>query len=451
MRNRVLFAVGVFIIVTVILCFYVRQPLRYPNVIYISVDALRADHLSCYGYKRATSPNIDTLAREGVIFTQAIAQSSHTPASIGVIITGNLPYKNSLINWGNRVDDATPNLMQILKKKGYRTIFLSNHPAFSKEIDNFAQQFDEYLVLDSDEGSVTKKAMQVLGKDPGRPVFVWVHYMEVHSPYRPSKYLRDLFFHDKYYRQKKLPIVESCYDGYGDRGIPRWLAEQHGNQDNPDYYIALYDAAIRTVDEQIGILRHKLEELKLFDHTLMIISADHGEMLGEKGYYFHHGKFLYEPLLRVPLVIRFGKMKPKMRVVQSQVPAHMSFLPTILDILEIEKSFQTDGSSLLHLIKGKNSNDFHFIFSDEGHATKCIRTKEWKLICTIHHDILKYELYDLKHDPFEEHDLVNTNKEMFGLLKEKLDVYRQVPVKRRGERVLDNASKAKLKSLGYMQ
>lgn len=438
------------IIVTGIICFicYLNVP-RKLNVLLITIDALRYDHLSCYGYKRNTAPNIDKFSREGVLFTQAIAQSSRTPTSIPTIATSTYPNQHLFLEWGNHIKSNLATIANILKSRGYRTIFVGGAENFFTGLHGLDKGFDIFYAKDNDANTVTNKALEFILKDINRPFFLRIHYMDVHAPYNPGRFDK-LYIDDELYdRQKKLPIVKDTFYGYGYKGIPEGLAQKNGEIDNPDYYIAHYDGAIRSVDEQIGVLLARLRALNLDKNTIIIITSDHGEMLGEHGYYFHHGYFIYEPLIRIPLIMKCRGVIPQHKAIDGQVSAHIDIGPTILDILRIHKIKTMEGRSLLPIILGKKKTPL-YIFSDEGYTSKCIRTEEWSLI---HNNANKeYELYNLKTDPGELNNVVETEKEKFNFLRLKLDRYKQADRQtNRATPILDDNTRTRLKSLGYVQ
>lgn len=452
-KQKLIILISGFLIITgaVYLLYCLNQP-RKLNVILITVDALRADHLGCYGYKRNTSPNIDKLAKEGVLFTQAIAQSSHTPASIGSIATSTPPNANLLINWGDSIKPTLSTMVYILKSSGYKTIFIGANGNFLEGLHRFTQDFDIFYEEPSPAVIITNNALQYLRKYINEPFFMWVHYMDVHN-YAPSKPFESLYVNDSLYnKQNKLPIVKNILNSYGYNGIPESLARERNWIDNPDYYIALYDGAIRTIDEQVGILLEKLKQLHIEEKTLIIFTADHGEMLGERGFYFHHGWFLYEPLIKIPLLIKCNKIISKNKVIETQINAHLDIAPTILDILRIDRVKTFQGRSLLGIILGRNKYYSKYVFSDEGHIAKCIRTGDWKLIYSNYRDKKGYELYNLKDDPKELNNLVLIEKEKFVLLKQKLDEYKWATLKNKiTDSSLDKETKERLQALGYLQ
>jgi len=214
----------------------------------------------------------------------------------------------------------------------------------------------------------------------------------------------------------------------------------------------LYDKEIKYVDEQIGILLKNLEELGLDKNTLIIITADHGEALGEHNLYFTHGMFLYDELLKVPLIM-VGGFLPKNEIIKAQVES-IDILPTIMDILRINYNKRgIEGISLLPTLYSKNKNDKYgesYAFS-EFEDKKSIRSPEWKLIYTSNSE--EYELYNLKEDPQELNNLADIEKDQFKLMKEKLEEW----VSREKENIssltkpLDEETKEKLRSLGYLQ
>jgi arylsulfatase A-like enzyme len=428
-----------------------EKPFR-PNIILITIDALRADHLGCYGYARNTSPNIDKLAKEGVLFTQAIAQSSHTPPSTASILTSTLPHTHLLLHWGDTIRPGLATLPAVLKANGYQTFFICGNGNFSTGLHGFAKSFDLFYDKYYDSAAISNKIYDIISRYSKKPFFVWVHYMDAHQ-YAPLEPFDKIFIGDKLYDfHKKLPIVKDVFDRYGYKGIPESLAAQKGNVDNPDYYVAQYDGGIRTIDEQLGLLLKKIDKLHLKREPLLIITSDHGEMLGEHAYYFHHCWFLYEPIIKVPLIIKCDKVIPQNKVINMQISAHLDIMPTILDILKINNIKTLEGTSLLPLILHNEKYPFSYVITDEGQGEKCIRTDGWKLIYTNHRYKKGYELYNLKEDPWESNNLVSFEKKEFGFLKSKLDGYKQACMQDRKDKpTLDEETKERLKSLGYTQ
>lgn len=453
-KNKHLFLIiAGFLVVTGVSLFFILRPQPKFNVILITVDALRADHLGCYGYKRNTSPNIDLLAHEGVRFTQAIAASSHTPPSIGSIATSTMPTRHWLLKWGDTLNPGIKTLGEILKSQGYRTVFLGGNTAFSNALHGFGRGFDTFYEHSDDAGTITGKALAFITEGT-RPFFIWIHYMNTHVPYASAKPYADLFIDDAFYdKQRTVPIVKPFRDWYGYKGIAEPTARLAGGITNPDWYIAQYDGAIRTVDAQIGRIITTLEEQGLGRKTIIIFSSDHGEMLGEHQYYFHHGYWLYEPLIRIPLIITAHSIVPRSTIVDTQINAHLDMSPTILGLLRIPQAKSMQGKSLAGLIAAKQEYYSPYaLFVDDSVTQYCIRTDEWKLLCDYYRD-KKCELYNLRDDPDELHNQIQEYRKRYFSLKQRLDeafdeekkYYRAVPP------VLDERTKERLQSLGYVQ
>ncbi len=424
------------------------------NVILITLDALRYDHLSCYGYKRNTCPNIDEIAKKGALFTQAIAQSSQTAPSVSSIMTSAMPNSHFVSAWGCTLNPKLRTLAEILKGKGFKTAFFCGNLSFKiNGIQGISKGFDSFFVTAFEEKTLTNKAIQFINQSINRPFFIYLHYMNTHSPYISSEKFSNLFINDNLYdKQKSLPIVKPTEDFYGVGGIPENLAQQYAGITNPDYYIAKYDEGLRTVDEEIGIILKTLEAYRLDKKTILVITSDHGEMLGENNLYFHHGIFLYEPLIRVPLIIKCDKIIPQNKVIDSQISACIDIMPTIMDILGINKTKAMEGVSLLPLILGKKSYPYSYVLADEGVIEKCIRTKEWKLDYVDRDDKKEYHLYNLKNDPGELSSFLLEEKSEFKLLKDKLDGYLQAKFKKGPHSpLLTEDEKNSLRSLGYIQ
>jgi len=425
------------------------------NVILITIDALRPDHLGCYGYERNTSPNIDKLAKEGVLFTQAISQSSFTNPALPSLMTSMYPDVHGVRGWGDYINPLILTWAQFLNNNGFYTGAICAEDFFVA-ILGLEGGFDTLSKgIDLTAENITREAVLWLEKNKDKKFFLWLHYFDPHEPYRPPTHIKiepeNVRFKDD---DKQVPILNerpSDPDIYGGLGGIAEYAVVEGMRDK-GYYILLYDKEIKYVDEQIGILLKNLEELGLDKNTLIIITADHGEALGEHNLYFTHGMFLYDELLKVPLIM-VGGFLPKNEIIKAQVES-IDILPTIMDILRINYNKRgIEGISLLPTLYSKNKNDKYgesYAFS-EFEDKKSIRSPEWKLIYTSNSE--EYELYNLKEDPQELNNLADIEKDQFKLMKEKLEEW----VSREKENIssltkpLDEETKEKLRSLGYLQ
>ena len=293
---------------------------RFPNVVILTVDTLRADHLSSYGYRRPTTPNIDRLLASGVRFTEARTVEPLTNPALASMFTSLYPHEHGATRNGLRMRPGLPSVARTLERRGYESAaFVSNWP-LKDRISGLGEHFGHYeevftrkrwLGLFKGEATaedLTDAALAWLGetrqmgsRKTGRPFLLWVHYVEPHAPYR----LREEFVR---------PL-----------GIP---GASHGGDVSR---LDRYDTEIAFADQQIGRLLAAFDrnpELKA--STLFVFAADHGESLGEHGYW-GHGRNLYEPTLRIPLGLAWtGKIRPGTTI---DAPAlNLDVAPTILGL-----------------------------------------------------------------------------------------------------------------------
>lgn len=469
---------GKIIIVIVLLViiglgWYLSQRPRQLNVLLITIDALRPDHLGCYGYGRDTSPNIDRLARKGVLFTQAFAQGNQTFISVSSIITSTYPTTHGVRKAGDSLNLASfPTLTQVLKRNGYFNIAITNHGGI-KTILGIEQGFNLFITVKNKADEITRQAMELLKDRRDRNFFLWLHYIDPHGPYTPPSPYNKIYLKDEFYKgDKHLPISSfefGCYEH-----IPKYVAQN--DITDVDYYISQYDGEIRFTDEQIGVLLKELKRLNLYKDTLIIISADHGEYLGGNNYYFAHAGPPYDESLKVPLIIKCDNLIPKGRVINHQVQS-IDIAPTILDILRIDKNKIMEGTSLLSTILGGKHPSI-YAFSSSRFFYNTVRTEQWKLIYADNrgyntidekemfttllnrhsgkdcNESEWYELYNLEKDPGELNDLYEVEKEKFEFLRYKLDNWlsqkSKLPKTKTGQH-LDEEIKERLRTLGYLQ
>ncbi|MCM8774695.1 MAG: sulfatase-like hydrolase/transferase, partial [Candidatus Omnitrophica bacterium] len=407
----------------------------------------------CYGYKKNTSPNIDAFAKESALFTQAIAQGSCTYLSLPSLHTSTYPRTHGVYNVGYKINPLLPTLAEVLKKSGYTTAMFGTNV---KRIQGLERGFDVF----KDDGDIkadkiTQRVIAWLEKNRNTKFFLWIHYFEPHGPYRPPQPYNKIFLDES--QTRNIPINYNSKSGF--MAIPNYIAEN--NITNVNFYISQYDGEIRFVDEQIGILFKKIKELNLDSNTLFVITADHGEAMGERNHYFGHWS-IYDEIIKVPLIIKCKKIISRPKIIDHQVQM-IDIAPTILKSVGIVKPKTMKGNSLLPLILKNKSHFSVFAYSEvsqeDDKIEDCIRTKEWKLL---HKRYTKrkledtYELYNLILDPEEKNNLVNERTNEFKFLNKKLNDWRKdnplvkpiiadsIIAK------LTQESKEILKSLGYL-
>ncbi len=465
-----------FIFAAVFYFFYSSHKSR-PNVLIIHIDSLRPDHLGCYGYARNTSPHIDQMAGQGVVFSNAISQASHTLASNPSFITSNYPYRNIVDFKGHAayINPEDISLPGVLKKYGYATALITDHPTYVGRILGLKPYFDSYGEIETNHPrDLTRSALAWLKVNKDKRFFLWLYYFGAHGPYDLSAPYGDIFFKDGLpKRHKQIPIAGD--DGKQIFGvIPKHISES-GITD-VDHYVANYDGQIKNVDEQIGRILAGIKSLGLDQNTIIILTSDHGESMGEHNYYFRHGATLYDEMVKVPLIF----MDPRHSLQKKRVGVQarlMDVVPTILDRLHINKPRSMKGSSLLPCISRGNCSVAPLAFCGTG-ASFFVRTLDWKLIYIDRQRIKAsprlsqkfgdyhrndYELYDLKRDPQELNNVAAKERKVFEGMKKVLQVYvrktreyqkyllKKYPLKNDGSYISpDNALKDKLRSLGYL-
>ncbi|MDO8602293.1 MAG: sulfatase [Candidatus Omnitrophota bacterium] len=435
---------------------------RPPNIMIIIIDALRPDHLGCYGYERDTSPNIDSLAKQGVRFSEAVSAAGWTAESVPSMLTGAYPIVHQIRTWNGIKNPLVETLAQKLKLKGYICMFWTNHGSMLA-IDIKAG-FQEVHIEGGPEKDMTSDAYELTHKIIARlavvkkeaPFFLYIHYHGTHIPYSLPQYYRRMYLQDKYRKKPEYAPIATYSPGdekgEGEGYIPSIMVEN--NITDVNYYIAQYDGAISYYDAQIGLLMHSLKNLGMDKNTLIILAADHGEMLGEHNVYFSHTSYDggYEENMRVPLIIKFSKLLPRGKVVSRQVSL-IDIAPTIFDIIGLHKPEYMSGESLtafFSLFKAY-SKKYQLCFFRTGEWV-ALRGKQWKLIHSYRSN--SWKLYNLKADPKESHNLVNSNPADFKRLKNVLEnlINKITPLSaaKIGPELTEE-QKARLMSLGYAQ
>lgn len=270
-----------------------------PSIILIIIDTLRADHLGSYGYARAVSPFLDSLASTGIRFERAYSQAPWTSPSLMSIFTGTLPAMHRLDTTYRQGTRAAPMLPELLRQRGYHTIGLvSNLLAGAKfGFGRGFDVFDDTSVIYAPAEAVTDRAVSLLDKVPaeGPPIFFYILYFDPHMPYRPPAP------YDKRFMGGYQGPATGSYDD-----MERLKNDIHGDPDALARMEALYDGEIAYLDNNLRGLFDKLKEMDLLDRGWVFITADHGEEFGEHGS-LGHARTLYEEQLRVPLIVLPGE------------------------------------------------------------------------------------------------------------------------------------------------
>lgn len=425
-----------------------------PNVMLITIDCLRADHMSCLGYVRKTTPNLDNFAKNGVLFTQAIANGSSTPASFPSILTSSYPLMYPDYPY---ISKFRTTIAEVLKENAYKTAGFHSNPYLSKHYDynRGFEVFEDFLSSQIDEKRISKgikniirkneilyafakklykpllnverlitpislpyqkasvinqKAISWLERNTSR-FFIWLHYMDTHHPFVPPKQ----FCNSNIYTINRAEYILR-------KNPPRVTQTDLQN------IINHYDGSIMYVDQALGDLFQELKRLDIFDNTFIIITADHGEEFKEHGGFSHIAK-LYDELIHVPLVLRAPTLPANIKI--DEPISLLDLAPTILDYLDLPDCRNFKGESLLPLIIEEENAWNEGVISEtltkdgkvtlsieEGHRLISYRTKSWKYI--LNEETNKKELYNLKNNPQETKNLYDQEKEIAKKFEKKI-------------------------------
>lgn len=364
------------------------------NVILISLQCLRADHLGVYGYKRDTSRNIDSLAASSVLFENAISQANLTPVAQMSVLTSQYPRVNGMVSFEVSQDMVSSRtLPEILKYYGYTTAATLSSPEFFMRFDSesgaminpgdvFSRSFDYYgRTARGPQGASIRTAptdaFQWLKNNKDKKFFLWIGSGLLHMPYAaavpaPYKTMYDAPGYIPFW--KRLPVQageaswndDPSYDIFSRvyRNDFYWGFKPiyHLNSDDMEYVKGRYDAGVYYTDLFIGELMKLLDSLQLKERTLIVLQSMHGDDLGEHGLYFHYD--VTEPVMKNALLMRFPDGEFGGRRVAQQVQG-LDVMPTILNYLDIPVPHDAQGSSLVPLARGdKGAAGSEYVFID---------------------------------------------------------------------------------------
>ncbi len=438
-----------------------NSPEKPFNLIVVTIDTLRSDYLGCYGNGSIRTPVLDRLSREGILFINAISQASITNPSHCSIMTGLNPLEHGVLKNQSHLGKERVTLAEILKREGYRTCAVSNISPGDVSGNGIGQGFDHYqrtLVqvpdqdkllnrkrirnvgaanvippegnrlmqsnVDASESStslkksysdfhrehadaVTNYGLEMLRQTSSSKFFLWLHYFDPHQPYEPRKpfnrfYTEDIQAARKFYLPKEfLQIMRK---------------KKELSSSEIDYVKGLYRGEISCNDSCLGALMNYLSRKELIDHTLIIITADHGEILYERDFCFGHAGYLHDAVIHIPLLFYSPSILPEGKLVPQQVRT-TDILPTTLELMGIEHPDVFNGDSLVPAIRSRPTRQKpalsivrQDLFSLRYNGWKCIMTENGELT----------ELYNLKKDPLEKHNLADESLPIKKVLKVRL-------------------------------
>jgi arylsulfatase A-like enzyme len=435
---------------------------KKPGVIIFMVDALRADGLGCYGNPEETSPYMDHLAEKGIRFSEAFSHSTHTKLSIASLFSGLIPPSNGIrssvrseTSFGRLPEDIVT-MAEAFERTGYFTCGLSTNPLLKKET-GFAQGFEYFYYVGGADPKksvarvVNRSALDLLKLSDGRPFFLYLHYMDVHYPYQPTRRYREFFI-------KEIKDYQPYY-----MNAPH---EGEMTDEKVAYTRAFYHGAVRYWDDELRRFMTALDRAGHLDNVIVLITSDHGEEFYEhKG--FGHNYTVYDETLRVPLIMVWpGKIPEGLE--RKDMAGLIDVFPTIAGLAGIDVSgLPLQGRDLFasgmefkpESLTGKET-PILYAETFRIKVPRCLRTPNRKLI--YNQEAASFEYYLLDQDPGELTDLYDPDdpkiKELSTRLKEMMD---RPPLfesetgagKRPGpaSEGMDPETVRALKSLGYVE
>ena len=407
-----------------------------PNILLIAIDSLRADHMSCYGYQRQTTPHIDHFASEGVLFENTFSTHIPTTSAYASMLTGMDCFSTQVVALRHKgsLRAEVRTMAEVLRDSGYNTtcVGFTGNPS--------SRGFDQYLDYPAwgswNEGRSPKAqnlndvALPELNRlvKEDKPFFMMLRHMDPHAPYLPPAPFERIF----YSGDETDPANKSMQPVMNFKPFRDFFASwmPPGISDK-EYVIAQYDGAVAYMDACIQSIFETLSALGVLENTIIVLNGDHGETLYDHECWFdHHG--MYDTVLHVPLMIRYPVKLPQ-GIRLKGYNQHKDLMPTVLELAglspdETDEELRFDGHSLLPMIRGD-------VASHESafYITECTwmrkhgwRTPEWKLIIALEPDFHfkpEIELYNLMEDPAENHNLAEQRADVVAYLRGCMDAW----------------------------
>ncbi len=391
------------------------------NVILIVVDALRADHLGCYGYSANTTPVIDALAKNALVGTRVYSQSNWTGAAMASMMTGTYPAVHKI---AKSPDDGLDRfsvlpktlriIPEVLRDRGYYTAAVTSC-GWVSPVSGYGKGFADFQLVGRNDEVIVGKAIEILRTHPS-PFFLYLHlldthdYFDLHKDYRP-------FSGRRFTLSKTMEALAQKPRGdiFGWLGTPQ--KKDKLTSEDVAYLVDRYDSFLNRADRLVGELVGFLREQKTLDNTLVILSADHGENFSEHEKFVHNGDSVYNETLHVPLIISNPVLFPEQKRVE-RLAEELDIFPTILGLLGIKdaalaQTRQLQGDSLLAAVEDKA------VWSENGSQDRMkILVENWSLI--VNRSTGQAALYDLSTDPRETRNLARSNPQVVGRLEQLL-------------------------------
>ena len=425
----------------------VEQPM---NLVIVMVDTLRADHVEFQGYRRQVAPHLTELAGRSVVLLNHHAHASRTGPSVASLLTGLHPPSHGVVNplthfvaKGVLADEVTT-LAEILRQANYECHGVVTNPNVSERF-GFSQGYDSYEYLDILTAEEVNRHAAFLLQNTTSPFFLYLHYLDPHSPYDAPPDYRDRW-------------VDSMYAGVFDGSHAQLDEVVAGtlimDESDKTHLEALYDQDIAYFDDKLGELLRLLESHGLSENTLLVVVADHGEEFGDHGSALH-GYTLYEEQLHVPCLLHDPRRREPRRI--EAITRNVDLAPTLLAQLGVSWNEPFQGEDLSPLLDGRAEGDPLEVYAHASlRAVRVVQASSylangWKYITHTLPEV-REELFDLRTDPLERRNLVFENPIRTEQMRMGLEAMVQVmPVVDGGMVQLTPEERQSLKALGYLE
>jgi arylsulfatase A-like enzyme len=426
-------------------------------IVLISLDTLRPDHLGTYGHIRDTSPVLDALADRGVVFEDASSTAPWTLPAHASMLTGLYPSQANVRRRPDRIPASIPTLAAQLREAGYRTAGIATTEWF--RIGEFSQGFDDWKLLQGDskvyehtaEGlseQITQFGLKALSAHRERPVFLFLHYFDIHSDYVSRPEFEDLFLPSNFRSESRV------------NGSTAQLSQILAGAIRLDHrereeLRLLYDAGIRQLDHRLAPLFDWIEEEVGWKQALVVVTSDHGEAFFEHYPNVSHGGSQYQELIRVPLIMAGGDLPVGLRI--TDPVSIIDIVPTLLGAAGITPANPLPGYDLArHWQNGDVPGSSRAMYAQSAPAfnrdwLRAVRRGRYKLIINTKHGMRT--LYDLRADPAETRNLAEALPDVTRELAALLDDFerRHPDPERESEFEIDEATRERLRALGYTE
>ena len=440
-------------------------PEHRPPILVLALDTVRGDHLGVAGHPEIRTPHIDALAADGALFRRCLATSPWTGPSFASFYTGLLPHRHGFLGGAySRLADDHETMAEILGGLGYRT---AAFVTISWLTGGYGME-QGFAISDkrTDEGKgeqaheITALGLEFARLHADEPFFLFLHYFDAHAPYTPPAPFDGMYYRGDA-RASGVPLTDFLRS---DANQALNLADNSGMYDwlegvtDPAYPAKQYAAGVSYVDEHVGRVIAGLKELEIYDEALIVLVGDHGEHLGEHGFFYTHA-MPFQEVLHVPLIVK----PPHGRFAGVAVETPVSIvdaLPTVLDLLGRPEPDGLDGRSLVPRMEDPAAADDRVLFAEQGSSPgkfcKVAVRWPWKLMLfSVNGEFMPPVLFDLDADPLESEDFSGRRADVAGALREEVwrGMDRERPLTPRPPlepRGVDEATKERLRALGYV-